>query len=341
MKAIILAAGKGTRLSPLTKKIPKPLIPLCNLPTLIFAIHKILKSGINHIGLVISPKDKEYFESFIEEYNLFKNINIIIQNEPLGVAHAVKEAKNYIKEDDFLLYLGDNLIKDDLKVFKNKFEEDDLDALLLLKEIDDPSMFGVAQIDPQGKLINIEEKPPKPKSNLAVSGLYFFKNNIFNEIERVELSERGEFEITDAITSLIPKEKIKGVKLKGWWVDTGSREQILEANALIMNEIFNGGYKDLYSAYNFQDKLLIGSNVKLENVKINGYAIIGNNTNIISTNLSRNVSISNNNNIKDSSISNSIVLEGNNCNKFEIIDSLVGSKYKKGVNNKIKGIIDS
>lgn len=341
MKAIILAAGKGTRMRPLTNKIPKPLIPICNLPTLIFVIEKILKSGINNIGLVISPDDQEYFKVFIEEFNLQNSLNLILQKEPLGVAHAVKQAKSFIKDDDFLLYLGDNLIKDNLKIFKEKFENDSVNALLLLKEIDDPKMFGVAEIDSQGKLIGIEEKPLEPKSNLAVSGLYFFKNIILDEIETIEFSERGELEITDAIISLMNKGNINGVKLKGWWIDTGSREQVLEANSLVMTEIFNGQYLDLYTDYDMRDKVLIGLNSNIKNVNINGQVIIGHNTNLISTNIHKNVSISNNSIIKNSIISNSIILEGNHCDNFEIINSLVGSKYKKDVNNKIKDIIDS
>ena len=341
MKAIILAAGKGTRMRPLTNKIPKPLIPICNLPTLIFVIEKILKSGINNIGLVISPDDQEYFKVFIEEFNLQNSLSLILQKEPLGVAHAVKQAKSFIKDDDFLLYLGDNLIKDNLKKFKEKFENDSANALLLLKEIADPKMFGVAEIDSQGKLIGIEEKPLEPKSNLAVSGLYFFKNIILDEIEKIEFSERGELEITDAIISLMNRGNINGVKLKGWWIDTGSREQVLEANSLVMTEIFNGQYLDLYTDYEIRDKVLIGLNSNIKNVNINGQVIIGHNTNLISTNIDENVSISNNNTIKNSIISNSIILEGNHCDNFEIINSLVGSKYKKDVNNKIKDIIDS
>ncbi len=341
MKAIILAAGKGTRMRPLTNKIPKPLIPICNLPTLIFVIKKILKSEINNIGLVISPDDQEYFKVFIEEFNLQNTLKLILQKEPLGVAHAVKEAKSFIKDDDFLLYLGDNLVKDDLKVFKEKFENDSANALLLLKEINDPKMFGVAEIDSQGRLIGIEEKPIEPRSNLAVSGLYFFKNIIFDEIEKIKFSERGELEITDAILSLMDRGNINGVKLKGWWIDTGSREQVLNANSLVMTEIFNGEYRDLYSDYDIKDKVLIGLNSNLKKVNIYGQAIIGHNTNLISTNIYENVSISNNSTIKNSMISNSIILEGNHCDNFEIVNSLVGSKYKKDVNNKIKDIIDS
>ena len=144
MKAIILAAGKGTRMRPLTNQIPKPLIPICNFPTLIFVINKILYSGIDNIGLVISPHDKEKFAEFINKFNLDKKVNIIIQETPLGVAHAVKTARNFIKNEDFLLYLGDNLIQDELEIYKNKFQNDSPDALLLLKEVDDPKMFGVA-----------------------------------------------------------------------------------------------------------------------------------------------------------------------------------------------------
>ena len=341
MKAIILAAGKGTRMRPLTNQIPKPLIPICNFPTLIFVINKILYSGIDNIGLVISPHDKEKFVEFINKFNLDKKVNIIIQETPLGVAHAVKTARNFIKNEDFLLYLGDNLIQDELEIYKNKFQNDSPDALLLLKEIEDPKMFGVAELNSNNELIGIEEKPSKPKSNLAVTGIYFFKNKILKEINQISFSERGELEITDAIDNLVGNGFVKGFKLQGWWIDTGNRKQILEANSFIMKEIINGSYSNLYENYERKDNYLIGVNSKLNNVKVNGYAVIGNDVILNSTNLNNNVSVSSNSNISNSLISNSIILEQNYCENFEIINSLIGTKYKKGVNKKIKDIIDA
>ncbi len=341
MKAIILAAGKGTRMRPLTNQIPKPLIPICNFPTLIFVVNKILNAGIDSIGLVVSPNDKEKFEEFIRKFNLDKNVNIIIQETPLGVAHAVKTANKFIKNEDFLLYLGDNLIQDELEIFKNNFQIDSPDALLLLKEIDNPKMFGVAELNSNNQLIGIEEKPNKPKSNLAVTGIYFFKNKILKEINKISFSERGELEITDAIDNLLENGFVQGFKLKGWWVDTGERNQILEANSFIMKEIINGGYSNLYENYERKNNYLIGVNSKLKNIKVNGYAIIGDDVILNSTTLNNNVSISSNSNISNSSISNSIILEQNYFDKFEIINSIMGTKYKKCVNKKIKDIIDS
>lgn len=342
MKAIILAAGKGTRMRPLTNQLPKPLIPICNLPTLIFVVKKILNSGINNIGLVISPDDIKSFKNFIEKFDLEKNITLIIQENPLGVAHAVKIAKNFILSDDFLLYLGDNLIQNDLEFFKKDFIESQSDALLLLKEISDPKMFGVAEISSSNELIGIEEKPNNPKSNLAVTGIYFFKNKILNEIEKIKFSKRGELEITDAIFNTMENGYVKGLKLEGWWIDTGSLKQVLEANSLILGEIINGNYTDLYKDYELNQNCLVGINSKLENVNINGFAIIGHNTVLKSTEINNNVSIHNDINIINSSISNSIILEKNRCDNFEIENSLVGlKKYKKGVNNKIKDIIDA
>ena len=341
MKAIILAAGKGTRMLPLTNQIPKPLIPICNLPTLIFVIEKILDSGINKIGLVISPNSKETFNQFIRNYNLEKNINIIIQEKPLGVAHAVKTAKDFIKNDDFLLYLGDNLIKENLNIFKKKFKDSSSDALLILKEINDPKMFGVAQLNNNNEIVGIEEKPNNPKSNLAVTGIYFFKNKILNEIDKISFSERGELEITAAIDNLVKNGLVIGHKLEEWWIDTGGKNQILEANSLILEEIINGGYSKLYKNYERNDNFMIGLNVKTQNVKVNGYAIIGHDSTLISTNLDNNVAISNNSYIRDSVVSNSIILEKNYCKNFEITNSLVGTKYKKDVNKKIKDIIDA
>ena len=191
------------------------------------------------------------------------------------------------------------------------------------------------------EIVGIEEKPNNPKSNLAVTGIYFFKNKILNEIDKISFSERGELEITDAIDNLVKNGLVIGHKLEEWWIDTGGKNQILEANSLIMEEIINGGYSKLYKNYERNDNLMIGLNVKTQNVKVNGYAIIGHDSTLISTNLDNNVAISNNSYICDSVISNSIILEKNYCKNFEITNSLVGTKYKKDVNKKIKDIIDA
>ncbi len=341
MKAIILAAGKGSRMRPITNQIPKPLIPICNLPTLVFVVEKILNSGIKDIGLVVSPENEDEFKKFINDFNLNKIVSIIIQESPLGVAHAVKIAKDFIRNEDFLLYLGDNIIQEELKFFKNNFQEDSPDALLLLKEITDPKMFGVAEVNSKNELIGIEEKPDNPRSNLAVSGIYFFKNKILKEIDNIDFSERGELEITAALQNLVKNGCVKGLKLKGWWVDTGERNQTLEANSLILEEIINGKYSKFYEKYQRKGNYIVGVNSKLENVEVKGNAIIGHNVTLYSTKLNKNVAISNNLKIENSIITNSIILDQNSFKNFEVTNSLIGSKYKNGVNKKIKDIIDA
>tara|TARA_B100000579_G_scaffold437994_2_gene470658 strand:- start:2603 stop:3628 length:1026 start_codon:yes stop_codon:yes gene_type:complete len=341
MKAIILAAGKGSRMRPITNQIPKPLIPICNLPTLVFVVEKILNSGIKDIGLVVSPENEDEFKKFINDFNLNKIVSIIIQESPLGVAHAVKIAKDFIRNEDFLLYLGDNIIQEELKFFKNNFQEDSPDALLLLKEITDPKMFGVAEVNSKNELIGIEEKPDNPRSNLAVSGIYFFKNKILKEIDNIDFSERGELEITAALQNLVKNGYVKGLKLKGWWVDTGERNQTLEANSLILEEIINGKYSKFYEKYQRKGNCIVGVNSKLENVEVKGNAIIGHNVTLYSTKLNKNVAISNNLKIENSIITNSIILDQNSFKNFEVTNSLIGSKYKNGVNKKIKDIIDA
>lgn len=342
MKALILAAGKGSRLLPLTNNIPKPLIPLCNLPTLIFVIHKILKSGISNIGIVISPEHEQFFNKFLYEYEFQDSIELILQPEPLGVAHAVKEAKDFLDSENFLLYLGDNLISEDLGTFKDKFEIGSYDALLLLKKIDDPRKFGVAQLDSKGKLIDIQEKPLEPKSNLAVTGLYFFKNEIIDFIDKIKFSERNELEITDAINlAMNEQDNIFGVELNGWWVDTGSREQILDANRYIFEEIINGKFDDLYMDYEMNDKILLGKNSSVENISNGGFLIVGHNSIISNLKIDNTLSVGDNNLISNSTISNSIILDNNSITQAKIINSLVGPKSINGEINEIIDIIKS
>ena len=212
MKAIILAAGKGTRMRPLTNQIPKPLIPICNLPTLIFVIDKILNTGIESIGLVISPDDLDKFEEFIKKFNLQKKVSTIIQETPLGVAHAVKTAKNFIQNEDFLLYLGDNLIQDELEIFKNKFQNDPSDALLLLKEIDDPKMFGVAELNSDNQILGIEVTYVDPAGPSGDTGLIGRNENDPGDIIISIKKDNTEFKVTSfsGLVNLLNENTVPG-----------------------------------------------------------------------------------------------------------------------------------
>ena len=284
MKALILAAGKGTRLFPATKSTPKPLMPLAGKATLNYIIDEILNSGISNIGIVVSKDNYDQIFKFIRDNYSDKEINLIVQDKQLGVAHAVKISKEYIKNDDFILYLGDNLFENGIINLVKKFSKNK-NNIISLKYVEDPRKFGVAEIDDKEKLIRITEKPKIPKSNYAVTGIYAFKNKIFDYIDKILISERGEYEITDAIKLLIKFDNVESIINKGWWVDTGNLNDYLYANQLKITSLRNredsGIFKDIFFKEDLkiiESKIIkyssIGEHVKIENSKIENCVIM-------------------------------------------------------------------
>lgn len=309
MKALILAAGKGTRLFPATKSTPKPLMPLAGKATLSYIIDEIVISGISNIGLVVSEDNYNQISKFIKNNYSDLEINLIIQDKQLGVAHAVKISKDYIKNDDFILYLGDNLFENGINNLVKKFSKSK-NNIISLKSVADPRKFGVAEIDAKEKLIRITEKPKVPKSNFAVTGIYAFKNIIFDYIDRIPISERGEYEITDAIKLLIKFDNVESMINEGWWIDTGNLNDYLMANKFKILELSNNenlnANKDFFHFEN--SKLIdseiikyssIGKDVVIENSKIENCVILDQskirNYHLINCILSRNTTLINDN----------------------------------------------
>ena len=308
MKALILAAGKGTRLFPATKSTPKPLMPLAGKATLNYIIDEILISGISNIGIVVSKDNYDQISKFIRHNYSDLEINLIVQDKQLGVAHAVKISREYIKNDDFILYLGDNLFENGINNLVKKFTKNK-NNIISLKSVEDPRRFGVAEIDDKGMLVRITEKPKEPKSNLAVTGIYAFKNIIFEYIDRISISERGEYEITDAIKLLIKFNNVESIINKGWWIDTGSHNDYLMANKFKIIESNNKNLstnKDFF--YNINTKLIdseiikyssIGKDVVIENSKIENCVILDQskikNYHLINCILSKNTNLINDN----------------------------------------------
>tara|TARA_E500000331_G_scaffold349260_1_gene392181 strand:+ start:3866 stop:4828 length:963 start_codon:yes stop_codon:yes gene_type:complete len=309
MKALILAAGKGTRLFPATKSTPKPLMPLAGKATLSYIIDEIVISGISNIGLVVSEDNYNQISKFIKNNYSDLEINLIIQDKQLGVAHAVKISKDYIKNDDFILYLGDNLFENGINNLVKKFSKSK-NNIISLKSVADPRKFGVAEIDAKEKLIRITEKPKVPKSNFAVTGIYAFKNIIFDYIDRIPISERGEYEITDAIKLLIKFDNVESMINEGWWIDTGNLNDYLMANKFKILELSNNenlnANKDFFHFEN--SKLIdseiikyssIGKDVVIENSKIENCVILDQskirNYHLINCILSRNATLINDN----------------------------------------------
>jgi|SRR6516162_197856 glucose-1-phosphate thymidylyltransferase len=235
MKGVILAGGEGTRLRPLTLVTNKHLLPVYNKPVIYYAIEKFVEAGIDRIMIVTSPRQIEDFVNLLGSGQNFtskktgKQIQIVygIQNRPSGIADGLYIAKDYVGQDDCVLYLGDNIFEDDLSAHIQNFEGG---ALVFLKEVKDPQRFGVATIDKDGRVVEIEEKPAAPKSNLAVTGVYVYDNTVFDKMVDQPTSERGEYEITYVNNKYVEAGTLRAVNLKKDWFDIGSVDALLEAN---------------------------------------------------------------------------------------------------------------
>lgn len=333
MKALILSGGKGTRLRPLTYTGAKQLVPVANKPILWYGIESIVAAGITDIGIIISPETGEEIRQTTGNGEQFgAKITYIRQDQPAGLAHAVKTAQSFLGDSPFIMYLGDNLIEDDLSPFLDSFHQQSLDALILLRKVSNPSAFGVAKVDETGKVLYLVEKPKEPPSNLALVGIYFFAPTIHQAIASIQPSARGELEITDAIQELINQNKaVEANKLLGWWLDTGKKDDLLEANRIILDtslEIALLGEIDPNSQV--IGRVQIGQGSKIINSTIRGPVIIGENCQIENCFIGPYSSIANGTKLIDADIEHSVILKDATIIGIHqrIVDSVIGRRAK-------------
>jgi glucose-1-phosphate thymidylyltransferase len=311
LKSIILCAGKGTRLRPLTHTSAKHLIPIANKPVLFYAIEAIKDCEIKDIGIIIGETGEDIKNELREGSRWGVNISYIEQKEALGLAHAVSVAKDFLGEEKFLMYLGDNLLKNGVENYAEKFIQGNYNAFVLLTEVDNPRQFGVAELK-EGRVVRVVEKPKEQVSNLALIGVYFFDKNVHQAIKSIKPSARGELEITDAIQWMIDKGyKVGAEVIKGWWKDTGKPDDILEANRLILEDIERNvdGAKVIDEASQISGRVKIGKGSEIINSKIVGPVIIGNKVKVVDSYIGPFTSLSDRVEIKKTEIEYSVVLE--------------------------------
>jgi glucose-1-phosphate thymidylyltransferase len=328
MKALILAGGKGTRLRPLTHSYAKHLIPVANKPIIFYGLEQIKAVDITDIGIVISDQTGPDLRSALGDGNRWGvKITYILQKQALGLAHAVTCAHGFLSNEDFLLFLGDNILQDGLKKLKDTFNTSSLDALIVVKQVSNPCQFGVAELNSDGKVIHVVEKPEHPQSDLALVGAYIFTPAIHRAIARIQPSKRGEYEITDAIQMLISMgNQVHTHLLQGWWLDTGRKDDLLEANRLILRDWMNTNIRINLNPDNYLfDKVEILENSTINNCFIRGPVSIGENCRITNSNIDPYASIGANTVVENSNIDNSIIMSNAEITNIQhLTQSIIG-----------------
>jgi glucose-1-phosphate thymidylyltransferase len=275
LKGLILSGGKGTRLRPITYTSAKQLVPVANKPVLFYGIEAMAKAGIQEIGIIIAPETGDEVRSAAGDGSQFGvKITYIPQSAPLGLAHAVLTAESYLQESPFVMYLGDNLLQGGIDDLVEAFRANQPDALILLTQVPDPQSYGVAEL--QGdSVVRLVEKPPEPKSDLALVGVYMFTDCVHDAARAIEPSGRGELEITDAIQHLVDQgRRVEPHIVRGWWKDTGRLEDMLAANRLVLDTVQRRVEGELVDSQ-VDGRVVVEAGARLERCAVRGPAIIG------------------------------------------------------------------
>lgn len=332
MKALILAGGAGTRLRPITHTRAKQLVPVANTPILHYGINSMVAAGITELGVIVGDTRDEVMAGLGDGSRFGATITYIPQDEPLGLAHCVLIARDFLGDDDFVMYLGDNLLEQDLAAFVEAFAiarrgDDPPSAQILLKRVPDPHRFGIASLDDAGHVVHLVEKPTDPPSDLALVGVYLFDPVIHEAVAAIEPSERGELEITDAIQWLIDHgHRVRMEILTGWWIDTGKLTPLLEANRLILERIETriDGTVDDESV--IDGRVVIEAGAEIVNSTIRGPVAIGAGTKVVDSFIGPFSAIGAGCEVRHSEIEHSVVMENSQILDIpRLEDSLIGS----------------
>jgi glucose-1-phosphate thymidylyltransferase len=327
LKGLILSGGRGTRLRPITYTSAKQLVPVANKPVLFYGIESLAAAGIDEIGIIISPETGGEIRAACGEGERFGvSITFIEQDAPLGLAHAVLTAEPFIGDSPFVMYLGDNLLRDGVTDLVHTFRSEEPDALILLTPVNDPENYGVAELDGTNRVTRLVEKPPEPKTNLALVGVYMFTRSIFDSARAIEPSGRGELEITDAIQHLVDGGlRVDPHIVHGWWKDTGQVQDMLEANHLILDDLEERIDGELVDS-RVEGRVVIEKGARLERATVRGPAIIGARAVLRDAYIGPYTAIGPDVRIESAEVEYSIVLEGSSVHDLEgrVEASLVG-----------------
>ncbi|MGE0879743.1 MAG: glucose-1-phosphate thymidylyltransferase [Acidimicrobiia bacterium] len=333
MKALILAGGAGTRLRPITHTSAKQLVPVANKPILFYGIEAMASAGIREFGIIVGDTRAEVMAAVGDGSRWGVHVTYIPQDEPLGLAHCVLIASDFLGDDDFVMYLGDNMLEQDLGAFVSAFSRERQSltppsAQILLKRVPDPHRFGIAELDADGNVVHLVEKPADPPTDLALVGVYLFDPTINQAVRAIKPSARGELEITDAIQWLIDQGlRVRTEILEGWWIDTGKLTPLLEANRLILEKLPTRIEGDVDESSQIDGRVVIEKGAEVKGSHIRGPAIIGEGARIINSFIGPFSAIGPECEISNSEVEHSVILERSKIVDIpRLEDSLIGKE---------------
>ncbi len=337
MKGLILAGGAGTRLRPITHTSAKQLVPVANKPIIFYGLEDMAAAGIRDIGIVVGDTRDEIQAAIGDGSRWGVRVTYLPQEAPLGLAHCVLIARDYLGDDEFVMYLGDNLLQEDLSEFVEGFAAARRDhpdrppsAQILLAHVDDPRQFGVAEVTPDGGVVRLVEKPQNPPSDLALVGVYLFDARIHEAVRAIEPSGRGELEITDAIQWLLANgHPVRHHVLRGWWLDTGKKDPLLESNRRILEVIDARTDGKVDELSTIEGRVIVEAGAEIVGSRVRGPAIIGEDTKVINSYVGPFTSIAGGCEIRDAELDHSVVLDSSRIIGIAgITDSLIGRQVE-------------
>jgi glucose-1-phosphate thymidylyltransferase len=326
MKGLVLSGGAGTRLRPITHTSAKQLVPVANKPVLFYGLEALREAGIEEVGIVVGDTHAEIEAAVGDGSRFGLRVTYLPQEAPLGLAHAVLIAEEYLGDSPFVMYLGDNLLKEGVTPFVRRFDESRPDALILLQAVADPGAYGIAELDGDGRVARLVEKPVEPKSDLALVGVYLFTAAVFESVKAITPSARNELEITDAIQHMIERGlRVESHRVTGWWKDTGKLEDMLEANRLILSTLA-GDVRGTLTDTTVEGPVVVGEGSALERCTVRGPVVIGAGCHLTDAYVGPYTSISDGVVVEKAEIEHSIILENSRVSHLgaRMTDSLIG-----------------
>jgi glucose-1-phosphate thymidylyltransferase len=335
MKALVLSGGAGTRLRPITHTSAKQLVPVANKPVLFYGLEAIRDAGITDVGIIVGDTRAEIEAAVGDGSALGIDVTYIPQEAPLGLAHCVLIAREFLGDDEFVMYLGDNFIIGGITDLVEEFKRGAPDAQILLTKVANPEQFGLAELDPAGRIIRLVEKPKEPKSDLALVGVYMFSPLIHEAVRAIKPSGRGELEITDAIQWLVDAGKdVRPHMVSGYWKDTGRLEDMLECNRKVLEAVEPTCAVRVDEVSRIIGRVVVEQGASIERSTVRGPAIIGRDTRIIDSYIGPFTSIYHDCVISGTEIEYSIVLEATKIEGVaRIEDSLIGKEVEISPSN--------